>query len=194
MLSLITYNPLIRKTLKEKLHFCKNHTAINETYIGDFGEIEIIKLYYYSQMQKAEKKLFSVFKNKIFSSESKIPNEYLLKLTFLKLIKTLKENRQKTVYLNIVPDKETLIEILRHCKCVYVNDKKPLPCLDDIWFECGTVPVITSAPIFCDYAVMGNEQPRIKQLKTPFFEICPKEFEPTLFAGLLYRHNNFFIY
>ena len=194
MLSLAIPIKLKRRTLKERLHLCPKEKIIKETFCGYYGQINIYKVYHFSSRPFfTAEKLSVALKEKLYSPHTHIPEEYLKTAVLLKLIKKLKENPRKTVFLNNkFRDTHLLGELCRYSKKVYIMYECPPETINDIYKKYGTLPQYTAHPIAADYCPDIKEPLKVS-LPEELKDICPKEFSPLLFAALLYKENNVMI-
>lgn len=194
MLSLVSVNKMQRTTLKERLHLCSEYKAVLTGYEESFGKIDIYSLFYYRDKDKALKKLSDNCQKSFYLNSEKIPCEYSEKLLCEKLLEKLK-NRQKSanVCLHFLPEYSVLLQLCRYSSKVYICGFPPPDFLDEIWKNCGTIPFFGKPCTDTTYTLKGNEVPVINKLPKPFDNICPKDFSPTLFAGLLYKENGVFL-
>ncbi len=165
--------------------------AIKEQYEGAFGQINVYTVFYYKNKEKAFAALCKQCNQKPFTKDSKPPSEYLKELYCEQLI--AKSQRKDNLTLFYVPEKQTLIKLVRKFKTVYITEVLDTNLANEIWKECGALPVFCKFPPKGDHTATGNETPTVKELPEPFSDICPQDFPPTLFAGLLYKENGIFI-
>ncbi len=195
MLSLTLTVPLKRKTFLQRLYLCRKEKIVKESYsFKTVGEINVYKIYHFSKKSFWEKeRLENALKERLYCSFSKIPEEYLKEVTALKLMERLKKEKGKTVYLNkTLCDTKYLPQICRYAKKVYIESQTLPENAEEIYKTYGTLPFLCSEP---------NEADICPDINTPFCvklpkeveEIRPKEFSPTLLAGLIYKENGILI-
>ncbi len=167
--------------------------AILEQYEGNFGIINVYTLAVYKNKEKAFRKLANIVNEKLYTANSEIPKEYLKRLYCEQLIAKAQQNKNATLTLYYTPEKQTLINLTRKFKAVYITEALPQDITEEIWKECGALPTTTAFPPKTDYKATGNETPIVKSLPKPYSDICPKDFPQALFAALLYKENGIFI-
>ncbi len=195
MLSLIETIPLKRRTFLERIHLCRKEKIIKESYVlKAAGEINIYKIYHFSKKTFWEKeRLENALKENLYCCFSEVPKEYLKEGVVLRLIETLKKEKGKTVYLNkTLCGTPHLPQICRYAKKVYIESESLPENAEEIYKKYGTLPLLCSALPNADI---------FPDINTPFYvklpkeveEIRPKEFSPTLFAGLIFKENGILI-
>ena len=195
MLSLVINIPLKRRTFLERLHLCRKEKIVKESFnLKTTGEINVYKIYHFSKKPFWEKeRLESELRERLYCSYSDIPEEYLKEGVILRLIEVLKKEKGKTVYLNkSLCDTPHLATLCRYAKRVYIESESLPKNAEEIYKSFGTLPVVCSFPANADL---------YPDISTPFFvklpkeaeDIRPKEFSPTLFAGLIYKENGLLI-
>ena len=191
MFSVVYFKKEQKKNLFLKLFTpCR---AVLEQYEGDFGIINVYTLTLYKNKEKTLKKLLNTVGGKIYTEDSKIPKEYLNRLFCEETIKKAAHIKNATLTIYYIPEKQILIDLIRKFNTVYISKSLTPDLTEEIWRECGTLPITTIFPPVTDFKITGNETPTIKELPEPFSEICPKDFPPTLFAALTYKENGIFI-
>jgi hypothetical protein len=195
MLSLVVGVPMKRRTLLERLHLCRKEKIIKESYfLEKTGEINIYKIYHFSKKAFWDKeKLQKALKENLYCSFSQIPNEYLKEAVILKLIETLKKEKGKTVFLNKnLCNTPHLAQICRYSKRVYIDSDTLPNNAEEIYKNIGTLPFLSSCANGADI-IPDTNIPFFVKLPKEVEEIRPKEFSPTLFAGLIFKENGMLI-
>lgn len=190
MLSLLIPTPCKRRTFLQKLHLCKKEKIIKESYDTAFGEINIYRIYYFSKQPSfTESRLRQSVKEPLYRPDSPLPEEYLKEALMLRLLKQLKNSSGKTVCLNgDLCDTLHLGEICRYAKKVFTVRESLPENAEEIYKKYGTLPIPTSFPVAADFCP-DTREPLSITLPEELCHICPKEFSPLLFAGLLYKEN-----
>lgn len=194
MLSLVTSTHLLRRSLKERLHLCKNERITKESHTTPFGEINLYNIYYYSaQPHFTTARLQKALKEHLFTENDDIPTEYLKEAIILRLIDSLKTNRKKTVYLSKdFCDTPHLGELCRYSAGVYIACNSLPDTAFEIYKSYGTLPFCVHAPVAADFCPDLRE-PFSVNLPAALEQIRPKGFSSALFAGLIFKENGFLI-
>ena len=195
MLSLALTIHLKRRTFWQRLHFCKKEKIVKESYsLKSAGDINIYKIYYFSKKAFWGKdRLETALNERLYCSFSQIPPEYLKEVTILRLIETLKKEKGKTVFLNrTLCDTVYLPQICRYAKKVFIESNALPKNAEEIYKKFGTLPFLCSAPPEADFFPDINT-PFLVKLPKEVEEIRPKEFSPTLLAGLIFKENGILI-
>lgn len=189
MLCLLVKKRLKRRNLREKLHLCKSFTAHYDFYNTAYGEIRIFKIHYFKNIEKAEHNLRSIVSSPLYTCTATTPSEYIEKASIYSLIRDLKNRPRSTVCIciNGIKEKE-MCEICRFARTVYFVGKALPSYTQELYRLCGVAPVLVSLPVAADFYLDKNTLLNIN-LPEELKEICPEEFTPTLFAGLIYKEN-----
>ncbi len=183
----------ISKAQKRKTFLLKRKNYIEKEYFKtNYGEIEIYTVKHYYSEKKA-KKLFKKNFGTAFHTVTEQPNEnYRLKLCAKRIINDLKAKKSETVYINRQVDFKDIESICRYAKELYLNQELYSLYGQKLFENCGVLPRQFKSGICCDMVLDGKENCQAV-LPKDLFEICPKEFSPTLFCSLIYAENGYFI-
>lgn len=194
MLSLAVTTKQKRRTLRERLHLCSGEKIIKDSFYGDYGEINVYRIYHFSKKPFfTPERLERSLKERLYTPDSPVPEEYLKEAVLLRLIERLKAERGKTVFLSReLCNTSHLGQLCRYCARVYIMNESLPDNAEEIYKRYGTLPLVTSVPVAADYCPDIKEPLNIT-LPEKFREICPKEFSPLLFAALLYKENGVMI-
>lgn len=193
MFSVVSFKKLKKKTIIQKLFSSILPKAVLESHQDSFGKIDVYTVFYYSNKEKALSLLLKHCEQKPYLSTAEVPKEYKRALACKQLTEKADNKRSSSLCLYFVPEKPFLTELCRNFSKVVIVGQEMPDFLDEIWKECGTVPCFCRFPVKTDYTLTGTEEPTLTCLPPPFDEICPSDFSPTLFAGLLYKENGIFI-
>ncbi|MEE0947044.1 MAG: hypothetical protein U0M42_09515 [Acutalibacteraceae bacterium] len=187
MLCLLVKSPLKKSAVK------KADRAYYELFTTQWGEICIFRLSHKKGSLSAEKKLRQIITHNIYTNSEPIPQEYIQTLSVYFLEQKLRENRNKTVCLSCPHiTEEQLNNICLLSKAVYFVGEKLPEFSYDIYRRTGVMPMLCNNRVDAHFY---NEPPLLFNTILPdeLSSICPKEFSPTLFAGLLYKENGVMI-
>lgn len=193
VLCLITKHPLKRRSLKEKLHLSKKEKAEYTLYSTSYGELCIYSVYSFSDVNKTAQKLINTVKERVYTCDSPVFEEYLIKKNASELIKQLKRKKNKTVCINApYLDQEELEDICAYSRAVYIVGSLLPDCAENIYKKTGVMPTLVGFPKTADFILDTKNIPYVN-LPQELSSICPPEFSPLLFASLIYKENGRFI-
>lgn len=194
MLSLAVTTHLKRRTLRQRLRLCLNEKIIKDSFCSHYGEINIYRIYHFSKKPFfTPERLEKALKERLYTPDSPVPEEYLKKAVLLRLTEKLKTERGKTVFLSDGLCRSPLLgQLCRYSSRVYIMSDALPDNAEEIYKSYGTLPIVTSIPVAADYCPDIRE-PFDLSLPKEYEEICPKEFSPLLFAALLYKENGVMI-
>ena len=191
MLRLLCCQPKTKDKKKGILSFFKHSNITLDRFDGAAGPIEIYTIY--NTSQKARQKMLDLLskelKDKIFTAQSEVPDEYITRLKLNYANRLLKQGS----FTISVPDNletEDLISLCRNAKTLYIIGKEKEETVNLLYNACGVVPQFVSDVFNADiiFSLIKPEYTLPPTLKS----IIPPDFSPALFMGLIYKHNGIF--